>query len=81
LNFLCFVKINDVPSLLWLLASTDDQNSLTFFIFTILDLQAFASSSINVAEMVGFILEDLEPSAVGAPDLHVVCSTGRLDVP
>jgi hypothetical protein len=26
-------------------------------------------------------LEDLEPSRVGAPDLHVVGSTGALDVP
>jgi hypothetical protein len=34
-----------------------------------------------IDEMLAFILEDLEPSRVGAPDLHVVGSSSVLDVP
>jgi len=35
---------------------------------------------IQVLEVVVYVLEDLEPSLVGAPDLHVVCLTSTLDV-
>jgi hypothetical protein len=47
----------------------------------------FASSNIKdlvvgpVDELVVLILEDLEPSRVGAPDLHVIGSTCTLDIP
>jgi hypothetical protein len=52
---------------------------LTFFIFAAYYIKAFLV--FNVAEMIVSIFEDLEPSRVGAPDLHVVGSSSTLDVP
>jgi hypothetical protein len=54
---------------------------LTFSIFTVLNIKAFSTSCINIAEMVCLILEDLEPFRVGAIDLHVIGLSGVLDVP
>jgi hypothetical protein len=48
---------------------------LSFSIFSILNFKAFTSSLVNVAEMVSFILEELEPFSIGTPDLHVVGSS------
>lgn len=31
--------------------------------------------------MICFVLKDLEPLGVGAPDLHLICSSCTLDVP
>jgi hypothetical protein len=36
---------------------------------------------LNVAEMCISVYEDLEPSRVGAPNLHVVSSSSALDIP
>jgi len=39
------------------------------------------SQVLNVTEVTILILEDLEPSRVGAPDLHVLSFSCRFDVP
>jgi hypothetical protein len=59
--FLCFVNINDSPSLLSLFTSTNLHNSSSFSILTELNIKAFTSSGINVTEMVSFVLEELPP--------------------
>jgi hypothetical protein len=79
--FLCFININNLPSLLWLLSFVSYQNWLAFSIFTILNIKAFSSSGINVAEVVCFELEELEPLSICAPDLHLVGSSAALDIP
>jgi hypothetical protein len=60
-NFLSFIKIDNLPSLLWLFSSINDHYWLTFSIFSVLNIKAFTSSLINVAEMICLILEELEP--------------------
>jgi hypothetical protein len=52
---------------------------LTFFIFAAYYIKAFLV--FNVAEMIVSIFEDLEPSRVGAPDLHVASLTRILNIP
>jgi hypothetical protein len=81
LGFLCFIEIDNSPSLLWLVGFTQNTYSLSLSILSVLDIEALTSSGINVAESICFIFEDLEPLGVSRPDLHVVCSTWVLNVP
>jgi Na+-translocating ferredoxin:NAD+ oxidoreductase RnfD subunit len=55
-------------------------NFLSLIVFTLVDIKA-SIGFLDVAEMLSLVDKDLEPSRVGAPDLHVVGSTSTLDVP
>jgi len=52
---------------------------LSFLIFATSNIKNFIVRPID--ELFIFVLENLEPSGVGAPDLHVVGSSSTLDVP
>jgi hypothetical protein len=54
-------------------------NCLTLNIFATSHFQAF--SVLDVNEFSSLVSENLEPSRVGAPDLHVVGSSSTLDIP
>jgi hypothetical protein len=43
---------------------------MTFFVLSLFDIKDL--STLPIDELTLFILEDLPPSRVGAPDLHVV---------
>jgi hypothetical protein len=79
--FLSLVNIDNFPSLLWLFTSIDDQDRLTFSILTILNIKTFTTSTVDVAEVVSLVFEQLEPSRIRAPDLHLISSSSTLDVP
>jgi hypothetical protein len=76
---LSFVKIDDSPLLV--LSSVVAPNSylLAFNVFSSSYIKYFTILPID--ELIFLILEHLEPSRVGAPDLHVVGSTSTLDIP
>jgi hypothetical protein len=76
---LSFVKIDDSPLLV--LSSVVAPNSylLAFNVFSSSYIKYFTVLPID--ELIFLILEYLEPSRVGAPDLHVVGSTSTLDIP
>jgi hypothetical protein len=63
----------DFPSLVGVIGSAINLNSLSFNIFAASNIKAFLV--LNVAEVLIRVDEDLEPLRVGAPDLHVVGST------
>jgi hypothetical protein len=65
--------VDDLPSLVGVVCSTEDLNLLTFNIFASSNIKTFFV--LNVAEVLIRISENLEPSRVGAPNLHVVGST------
>jgi hypothetical protein len=50
-----------------------NNNGLTFKIFSSTNIQHF--SVLDVYELFSLVSEDLEPSRIRAPDLHVVCSS------
>ena len=79
LNFLSFIKIDDLPFLISSFVSIPDNDLSTFSIFATMDIKHLVA--FDVLEVLCFIDEDLEPSRVGAPDLHVVGSSGILNVP
>jgi hypothetical protein len=56
-----------------------DDNSLAFSILVSTDIEA--SLILNIAESFISIGKDLEPSRVGAPDLHVLSLTGVFNIP
>jgi hypothetical protein len=56
-----------------------DNNCLAFSVFVSANVEA--SLILNVAESFIIVCEDLEPSRVSAPDLHVLSLTCALDVP
>jgi hypothetical protein len=72
------VKIEDLPFLVSLSIISSNTYSLTFFIFGSCNIKYFHVGPIG--EFSIFILEDLEPSTVGAPDLHVVSFSSTLDI-
>ena len=74
-----FVKIDDLPSLVLSIISFGNINNLTFNIFVSSDFETLLVS--DVAEVRSFILEELEPSSVSTPDLHVVSLSSMLDIP
>jgi len=72
-NFLCLVKIDNLPSLVGTIMSVPNDNLLTFNIFALEDIKAFLV--LPVDEVFIRVGEDLPPSRVGAPDLHVLVSS------
>jgi hypothetical protein len=79
LDWSSFVKIDNSPFLMLSIIVTPDSNGLTFFILGTSNIKYFTILPID--ELVVLILEYLEPARVGGPDLHVVSSTCRLDIP
>jgi hypothetical protein len=79
LVFLSFVKIHNLPFLVVTVVLVPDNNLSSFFVLSSVNIECF--TILPVDEVFTFILEDLEPSWVGAPDLHVVGSSSVLDVP
>jgi hypothetical protein len=78
---LCFlVKIENLPSLVGSVVSVVYLNFLALLIFTLVDIKA-SIGFLDVAEMLSLVDKDLEPSRVGAPDLHIVGLTSTLDIP
>jgi hypothetical protein len=59
--------------------ATMNNNSLALNIFASTDIENF--SVLNVYELLSLISKDLEPSRVGAPDLHVVGLSCTLNIP
>jgi hypothetical protein len=74
LFFFSFVKIDNLPSLVGSIMSVPNDNISSFFIFSSMDIKAFVGL-LEVAEVLALVLEDLPPSRVGAPDLHVAGSS------
>jgi len=74
-----FVKVDNCPSLVSSSVVAIYSNWMSFFILVSFYLENLFA--LPVDELLTFILEDLEPSRVGAPDLHVVGSSSTLDVP
>jgi hypothetical protein len=74
-----FVEIDNIPSLVSFTFVALSIDWLGFFILWV----SYSNDSVilDVDKLVVIILEYLEPSWVGAPDLHVFCFTGTLDVP
>jgi hypothetical protein len=54
-------------------------DSLSFYILSTSDIKNLAISPVD--ELILLILEKLEPSRVGTPDLHVISFTSTLDIP
>jgi hypothetical protein len=79
LNLVSLVKIKNVPLLVSTAVVVVHTNSLTFNIFRSSNIKDLVVSPID--ELVLLILEKLEPSRVGTPDLHVIGSTRALDIP
>jgi hypothetical protein len=79
LDCICFVKIDNSPSLMLSIIVTPDSDGLTFFILGTSNIKYFTILPID--ELVVLILEYLEPSWVSRPDLHVVSFTSWLNVP
>jgi hypothetical protein len=79
--FLSLINIDNFPSLLWLFTSVKNQDWLTFSILAVLNIKTFTTSTVNVAEVIGLVFEKLEPSRIGAPNLHLICSSCTLDIP
>jgi hypothetical protein len=76
--FVLFVKINNLPSLVSTFMKSVNDNSLTFYIFSSGNIKYFSVSDVH--KVFSFIDESLEPSWVGAPDLHVSSFSSRFDV-
>jgi hypothetical protein len=76
---LCFVKINNSPSLVLSTVVTPHLNCRTFLIFASFNIEDLVG--LPVDELILLILENLPPSRVSAPDLHVIGSTRALDIP
>jgi hypothetical protein len=76
---LSFVKIDNLPLLGFGSIVTPNLNWVSFFILSSSDIEDFAV--VPVDELVVLILEDLPPSRVSAPDLHVVGFSRALDIP
>jgi hypothetical protein len=74
-----FIEIDNIPLLSGRSVVTPYSNSLSFLIFASSDIKGFAVLPID--ELVILILENLEPSRVSAPDLHVISSSSTLDIP
>lgn len=69
-NSSSFIKIDNLPLLIFASVVTPDAYSLHFLVFVSFNFKNLAA--LPVCELAVLILEDLEPSRVGTPDLHVV---------
>jgi hypothetical protein len=63
-----FIKINNSPFLVSSILVSIDDDSLSFLVFGSIDREGFVICPVD--ELCFFKFEQLEPSAVGAPDLH-----------
>jgi hypothetical protein len=79
LNLSSLVKIDNLPLLVSSIVVTPNSNCLSFLVLCSLDIKDLVVGPVD--ELVFVELEDLEPSRVSAPDLHVVCLTSTLDIP
>jgi hypothetical protein len=79
LFFFCLVNVDYLPLLVLSSVVAINSNGLTFLVFSSFNIKYLVV--IPVDELAVLILEHLEPSRVGAPDLHVVSSTSTLDIP
>jgi hypothetical protein len=73
------IKIKHSPLLVVLSSVICNSNSLTFLVLWSSYIKNLVICPVN--ELTLFKFEDLEPSRVSAPDLHVVGFTSTLDVP
>ena len=69
-SFCSFVKIENSPFLVILASVVLSSYCLTFFVFASCNIENLVVGPID--ELAFFELEDLEPSRVGAPDLHII---------
>ena len=72
------VKIKNSPSLVDLVVSGVDSNISSFLIDSANDFKYLVV--LDIDEVSSAISEELEPSRVGVPHLHVVCSSCTLDI-
>jgi hypothetical protein len=72
------VKIKDLPFLSFGTVVTMYLDWVSFFIFSSSNIKDLVAGEVD--ELIVIVLEDLEPSRVGAPDLHVVGLTRRFDI-
>jgi hypothetical protein len=79
LNFISFIKIDYLPLLVFTSVVTVNPNWVSFLILCTSDIKDLVIGPVD--ELVILILEDLEPSRVGTPDLHVISFTSTLDIP
>jgi hypothetical protein len=79
LRTLCLVKIDNSPSLSCSSIVSMYLNWVSFFVLTTLNIKNL--TTLPVDELILLILEDLPPTRVCAPDLHVSCSSRALDIP
>jgi hypothetical protein len=75
----CFVNVKNLPLLMFSTIFTENSNSLSFYILSSCNIKNL--SRLPIDELIVLKLENLEPSGVCRPDLHVVSFTSRLDVP
>jgi hypothetical protein len=73
------VNIKDCPLLVVALIVAPDSDRSSFFVFTSFNIKDLVV--LPVDKLLVLILEDLPPSRVSAPDLHVVTSSTAGDVP
>jgi hypothetical protein len=69
-NWFSFINIDDLPSLVGAIMSIPGDDFSSFLILSSVNIKAFLV--LPVDEVFILIGEDLPPSGVGAPDLHVV---------
>jgi hypothetical protein len=79
LNLISFIKIKYSPLLSSGSVIVKYLNWVSFNIFTSSDIKCLSVGPVD--ELILFVLEELEPSRVSAPDLHVVGLTCTLDIP
>ena len=72
------VKIDNSPSLVKTVVSLPYNNLLTFFIFALPDIKNLLV--LNIDQVLASVSEQLEPSGVGVPHLHVVGSSSTPDI-
>jgi hypothetical protein len=82
-NGFSFIKIDNLPSLvgivILIIILVVNNNSLAFLVFTTSNIKDLVVSWVDKES--SFESEQLEPSRVGAPDLHVSGFTCALNVP
>jgi hypothetical protein len=78
-NLLWFINVDNIPSLVGSSVSAPCENWLSFDILSTWDIKCFLG--LEVDEVFTFILPELPPVGIGAPDLHVGGSSWGLNVP
>jgi len=82
LNWFGLIKIDNIPFLVCSLMNAPNNDLSSFFILSSVDIKCFLVLQVDeVSILLTGVLEELEPSRVGAPDLHVVGSSCTLDIP